>query len=49
MKNISTDIKNWNGEKFKAYPLSTPRKRVDEVKAAKKPILTWNEIQKEEK
>jgi glycine dehydrogenase subunit 2 len=50
MKDISADIKNNNGEKFKSYPLSTPRRRVDETKAAKTPILTWDEIQpKEEK
>jgi len=47
MLNISTDIKNGDGEKFKTYPLTTPRRRVDEVKAARTPILTWNETQEE--
>jgi glycine dehydrogenase subunit 2 len=38
---IAEEAKAGNGEKFKSYPLSTPRKRVDEVRAARKPVLTW--------
>jgi glycine dehydrogenase subunit 2 len=31
-----------NGEDtFKQFPLSTPRRRLDEVKAARQPILKW--------
>lgn len=40
---IANEIDKGNGEKFTKYPISAPRKRVDEVKAAKNPILTWME------
>lgn len=38
---IAKETKEKRGEKFHNYPVSTPRKRLDEVKAAKNPILTW--------
>jgi glycine dehydrogenase subunit 2 len=38
---IAKEIESGNGERFHNYPLSTPRRRLDEVKAAKTPILTW--------
>jgi glycine dehydrogenase subunit 2 len=40
---IAKEIESGNGEKFANYPLNTPRRRMDEVKAAKNPILTWAE------
>lgn len=40
---IADEIKEGRGDKFKEYPVSTPRRRLDEVKAAKNPILTWFE------
>ena len=41
---IAKEIESGNGDKFHSYPISTPRRRLDEVKAAKYPILTWMEI-----
>jgi glycine dehydrogenase subunit 2 len=41
---IANEIENGNGDKFHNYPLSTPRRRLDDVKAAKNPVLTWNEL-----
>lgn len=38
---IAKEIESGNGDRFHNYPLSTPRRRLDEVKAAKTPILTW--------
>ena len=38
---IAEEVEKGNGDKFHQYPLSTPRRRLDEVKAAKNPILTW--------
>jgi glycine dehydrogenase subunit 2 len=38
---ISNEVKNNNGDKFHSFPVSTPKRRLDEVKAAKNPILTW--------
>ncbi len=40
---IASKIKSGEGEKYKNFPLSTPRARLDEVKAAKNPIVTWME------
>ena len=42
---IAKEIKSGNGEKYKTYPLSTPRRRVDETKAARNPILSWQELE----
>ena len=41
---IAKEIESGNGDKFHSYPISTPRRRLDEVKAAKYPILTWMEV-----
>ena len=38
---IAKEVSSGNGEKFHQYPLSTPRRRLDDVKAAKTPVLTW--------
>jgi len=40
---IAQEIKDDKGNKFLKFPLSTPKRRLDEVKAAKEPILTWME------
>lgn len=40
---IAKEVEAGNGEKFANYPLNTPRKRMDEVKAAKNPVITWME------
>lgn len=41
MKNIASDVKAGDTEKFHEYPLSAPRRRLDEVKAARFPVLRW--------
>ena len=41
MQDLAQDIRDGDTEKFQDYPLSTPRRRLDEVKAARKPILRW--------
>ncbi len=41
MKDIAEDARNGKSDEFHAYPQSTPRKRLDEVKAARNPILKW--------
>ncbi len=38
---IAKEVETGNGERFHNYPLSTPRRRLDDVKAAKTPVLTW--------
>jgi glycine dehydrogenase subunit 2 len=40
---IAQETKDGKTDKFHTYPISTPRRRLDEVKAAKNPILTWME------
>lgn len=42
MKHIATLAKE-KPEELKAFPQSTPRKRLDEVSAARKPVLTYND------
>ena len=42
---IAKEVEAGNGDKFHSYPVSTPRRRLDEVKAAKTPILTWMEAE----
>jgi glycine dehydrogenase subunit 2 len=44
MRYIANECENGNGDKFHDYPLSTPRRRLDDVKAAKFPLLTWSEL-----
>lgn len=41
---IAKEIEGGRGEEFHNYPLSTPRRRLDEVKAAKTPVTTWMEM-----
>ncbi len=41
---IAKEIENGEGDKFHSFPVSTPRRRMDEVKAAKNPVLTWMEV-----
>ena len=41
MKAIAQDARDGKAEIFHAYPQSTPRKRLDEVKAARNPTLKW--------
>ena len=41
MKMIASDARSGNTEKFHHFPHSTPRTRLDEVKAAREPKLRW--------
>jgi glycine dehydrogenase subunit 2 len=41
MLKIAAEIKAGDGDKFHAMPHSTPRRRLDEVKAAREPRLKW--------
>lgn len=41
MKTIAADVKAGNTDDIHANPRSTPRRRMDEVKAAKEPKLRW--------
>ena len=41
MKDIAEKTKAGDIEEFRNYPVSTPRKRLDEVQAARKPVLKW--------
>lgn len=41
---IAKQVESGDGDKFHNYPISTPRRRLDEVKAAKTPVLTWMEF-----
>ncbi len=43
MKSIAEDAQNGDADKFHHFPESTPRKRMDEVKAARQPTLRWRE------
>lgn len=43
MKRIAADARDGKCDEFHDFPISTPRKRLDEVKAARKPILRWKE------
>jgi len=43
---IAKEIEEDRGGRFKSYPISTPTKRLDEVRAARIPILTWDEFYK---
>ena len=41
---IASEVENGNHDKFHHFPQSAPRKRLDDVKAAKNPVLTWHEL-----
>lgn len=38
---IAKEVAEDRGDKFHNYPLNTPRRRLDDVKAAKTPVTTW--------
>ncbi len=38
---IAKEVAEGRGDKFHNYPLNTPRRRLDDVKAAKNPVTTW--------
>jgi len=41
MKDLAADVKAGKGEDFHNFPNSSPRRRLDEVQAARKPVLRW--------
>ncbi len=43
MKKIAADAKAGKAAEFHSFPQSTPRKRLDEVKAARNPVLRWKD------
>ncbi len=43
MKDIAQDARDGKVDEFHAYPQSTPRRRLDEVKAARQPVLKWSD------
>ncbi|MBI1274364.1 aminotransferase class V-fold PLP-dependent enzyme [bacterium] len=43
MRWIATEVNEGRGEALKQNPVSAPRRRLDEVKAAKNPVLTWKQ------
>ena len=42
---IANEISEGRGDKFKEFPLNTPKKRLDETSAARNPILSWQMIE----
>ncbi len=43
MKNIANDVSAGKADELRSFPQSTPRKRLDEVKAARNPVLRWKD------
>ena len=43
MKTIASDVEKGDTEKYHNFPISTPRRRLDEVKAARQPVLRWKD------
>jgi glycine dehydrogenase subunit 2 len=41
MAELATDAKAGNSERFTAAPMKAPRRRLDETRAARQPILKW--------
>lgn len=41
MKGFAKDVAAGDTEKFHNFPISTPRRRLDEVMAARQPVLRW--------
>jgi glycine dehydrogenase subunit 2 len=39
---VAKEIEEGRGDRFHNYPLHTPRRRLDDVRAAKTPVTTWN-------
>ncbi len=44
MRRIADEVEAGRGEEYHSAPVKAPRKRLDEVKAAREPKLTWNEL-----
>ncbi len=42
---IAKKVENGDIEEIKSFPISTPRRRLDETQAARKPVLTWYNIE----
>jgi glycine dehydrogenase subunit 2 len=38
---IAKEVSEGRTDKFHQYPISTPRRRLDDVRAAKTPVITW--------
>lgn len=47
MKHVAEEVKAGNRDQFHHYPQSTPRRRLDEVMAARKPVLSWSMLEAE--
>lgn len=43
MRHVADEVKAGNTDQFHEFPLSTPRRRLDEVQAARQPVLRWSE------
>lgn len=43
MRNFAADVRAGNTDIFHDYPLSSPRRRLDEVQAARNPVLKWKD------
>lgn len=43
MKNFAAEIRAGNTDQFHEFPVSSPRRRLDEVKAARSPVLKWQD------
>jgi glycine dehydrogenase subunit 2 len=41
MEELAADAKAGNSERFTAAPFKAPRRRLDETRAARSPILKW--------
>ncbi|MBM3579486.1 MAG: glycine dehydrogenase subunit 2 [Alphaproteobacteria bacterium] len=39
---IANEVSQGRGDRFHNFPLNTPRRRLDDVKAAKNPVTTWS-------
>lgn len=49
MRDIAMDVAAGDTDKFHEYPVSTPRRRLDEVQAARKPKLRWTPPEADER
>ena len=45
MTHIASEVRAGNRDQFHHYPQSAPRRRLDEVKAARHPVLRWSSDQ----
>lgn len=46
MRWVADVVESGQGAELKQYPVSAPRRRLDEVKAARNPVLTWHQEKK---